>query len=263
MGRKLLALDLDGTTLSDDSRMSPYTLDMLEKAKAAGCVICFVTGRKDVEIGAVIDQCYVADYLILNNGGKTIRLPERSILAHKIIEQELARKVINFALENQVLLYVCCPNYTGINFTSENTREYEEIVGYSLSRYQSVQDVPIKEIEGFVANVNHDRIIDFIDRENLPLRYVQAEESTFDIVSLGVSKWGAVKELSQILGISVKDIVSAGNYMNDIDLIRGAGLGVAVKNALEEVKQAADYVTERTNDEGAVGELIEKFVLNI
>ena len=68
-----------------------------------------------------------------------------------------------------------------------------------------------------------------------------------------------MQRLSEMLRIPVSDILAVGNYDNDIDMIRGAGVGVAVANALEHVRSAADYVTARTNNEDALVEIASVF----
>ena len=76
----------------------------------------------------------------------------------------------------------------------------------------------------------------------------------------GVNKCTGVEELAAMHGISMENVMTLGDYDNDMPMIKAAGLGVAMGNALEKVKAAADYVTD-TNDNDGVGKAIEKFVL--
>ena len=68
--------------------------------------------------------------------------------------------------------------------------------------------------------------------------------------------------LAEQLGIPHKDIIAVGNFTNDIEMVSYSGIGVAVKNASDDVKNVADYVTKRSNNENAIGEIVEKFILN-
>ena len=77
----------------------------------------------------------------------------------------------------------------------------------------------------------------------------------------GVSKGSAVRNLCQYLGIPLEHAVAVGDEWNDISMIQAAGIGAAVKNAVDAVKEAADYVTQRDHNLDAVAEVIDRFLL--
>jgi hydroxymethylpyrimidine pyrophosphatase-like HAD family hydrolase len=77
----------------------------------------------------------------------------------------------------------------------------------------------------------------------------------------GISKGAGLERLAGILGVDMKDTLAIGDNVNDITMIRAAGLGAAVGNVYEGIRGECDYIAEATNDEGGVGEIIEKFVL--
>lgn len=82
-----------------------------------------------------------------------------------------------------------------------------------------------------------------------------------EVVLKGTSKGAAITRLCGMLGIPLENSVGAGDGMNDIPLLQTAYIGAAMKNAVQEVKDAADYVTELDNNEGGLAEIIDKFVL--
>ena len=82
-----------------------------------------------------------------------------------------------------------------------------------------------------------------------------------DFTPKGNNKGLVVTELCKIWGIDESDCIAIGDEFNDIPMMKKAGLGAAVATAQDGVKAAADYVTERDNDDGAVGEVIRKFIL--
>ncbi|MBR2098995.1 MAG: HAD hydrolase family protein, partial [Firmicutes bacterium] len=84
---------------------------------------------------------------------------------------------------------------------------------------------------------------------DLPLDYFNSEPGCYDVIPRGVSKWNGICRLAEHLGIAGKDIVTMGNWLNDMEMVVNAGVGVAVADAAPELKEAADYVTERTCDE--------------
>lgn len=103
-------------------------------------------------------------------------------------------------------------------------------------------------------------VAEYID-QNLPeLYYVNSEPECIDIMAAGVSKWKGIEILAKRLGISSKDIIAAGNYYNDIDMLRHAAVGIAVANSLDPVKENADYITKNDNNHDAVAEIINKML---
>ena len=83
-----------------------------------------------------------------------------------------------------------------------------------------------------------------------------------EYLPLGISKGEALKDLCRLLDIPVADSVAAGDEANDIPMLDAAGVGVVVRNGTEEAKSHAGYVTGRTNNESAISEIIEKFIMN-
>ena len=83
-----------------------------------------------------------------------------------------------------------------------------------------------------------------------------------EIMAPGVNKGSGLEFMAAHYGLTTDEIVGVGDARNDLELVRGAGLGVAVANAADELKAAADAVTERTNNEGAVAEVLERWFLD-
>ncbi|MDR2940336.1 MAG: HAD-IIB family hydrolase [Clostridiales bacterium] len=82
-----------------------------------------------------------------------------------------------------------------------------------------------------------------------------------EFTNLEVSKGVGVKFVSDLLHIDLKDVIAVGDNQNDVPMIKATGLGVAVSNAVDELKEAADYITKNDCDHGAIKEVIEKFIL--
>ena len=102
-----------------------------------------------------------------------------------------------------------------------------------------------------------DDILDFRPRWKFAL---QAFVVMLLIVPVGVSKGAAIRFLAEYLMIPMENTIAVGDAENDIPMIEAAGLGVAMKNASDEIKKYADYITERDNNQGGVGEVIQKYI---
>ena len=101
-------------------------------------------------------------------------------------------------------------------------------------------------------------LIDYLKNHELSAKFdfIRSEKMLYEILPKGVSKGSALLKLSELLGIDPEMTVTAGDYHNDISMLRAAGLGFAVSNAVDEAKAAADHITV-SNDESAIAAIID------
>jgi len=257
----LLALDLDGTACNREGHLGRRTREALAAARAAGHVICFASGRRDIDMYAFWPESRCADYLLLNNGGKLIRAWDRKVFFNKYIEPEAAKALICHCLARDLQLHVISGDFWAVNRWSDGLQEYVELLGTAPILYHSLEEVPYRQVEGLMATVDLQPVCEAIDALSLPMSYTPSEDQCVDIMPLGISKWGGLRRVADLLGIPRERIIAAGDYDNDIEMLREAGIGVAVGNALPHVKAAADYVTENDNNQDAAAEIVERFLL--
>lgn len=256
----LLALDLDGTACSDQGRLGARTKEALLLARKAGHRVCFATGRRDVDMFSFWEESRFADYLLLNNGGKLMETASRRILFSQQIDPQISKTLITYCLAHNHQLHVFSGDYWGINRWNESLQEYVDQLGAAPVRYRSLEETPYQAVDGFMATVDLEPVCRYIDQMGLPLSHTLSEERCVDIMAEGISKWSGLLRLASLLDIPRQQIIAAGDYNNDLDMIRNAGIGVAVQNALPEVKLAADYVTEYDNNHDAVADIVARFL---
>ena len=144
---------------------------------------------------------------------------------------------------------------------TEQTMEYAREVGVIPEVISSMEEAGWENgIEGFMATSDLQRVAEYIDQYLPEIYYVNSEPGCVDIMASGVSKWRVIKILAESLNIAHEDILTVGNYYNDIDMLQHAGVGIAVANSLPEVKDVADFVTEYDNNHDAVAEIISKML---
>lgn len=258
--RRLLAMDLDGTSVDDAGRLGRETVRAFARARRAGHVLCFVTGRRDPDMAPLMRQTSCVDYLLLNNGGKIVRTADGAVLQDLRILPRDARPVVDYCLQNDFLLHVLAGGYWGVNKMTPGTREYIGQIGIRPVRYRSFSELPAS-IEGFTATVEGDRVSAFIASSGLALECVATSPSCTDVMRAGVTKWNGLRRLCAMLSIPAGQVVAAGNYDNDIGMLRHAGIGVAVANARANVRAAADFVTRADNNRDAMAEMIAELGL--
>ncbi|MBR2551925.1 MAG: Cof-type HAD-IIB family hydrolase [Erysipelotrichaceae bacterium] len=256
MRRKLLAMDLDGTAVTDDYILRPSAVRAIEEARKHGLRTAFVSGRRDVDMLTLGEEQWCVDYHILNNGGKIIRCADRKILKNDCIDQSTSIRLIRYALENELQLHIVSGMRWQVTRMSESTLRYAKLLGVIPGTVCSLEEIDTEAIEGFMATGDLQPVAEYIDRELPELCYLHSEPGTIDIMRRGVSKWNGIRALADLLGIAESETAAAGNYYNDLDMIEKAGLGIAVANAVGPVKEAAAYVTKNDNNHDAVEEMI-------
>lgn len=257
-----MAVDIDGTAFDDRGRLGAATKQAFVKASQEGHIICFVTGRKDIEVASMGEDYLCVDYLVLNNGGKVRSSADARVLKNELIEEGDARSLIVYCLERDIPLHVMSGMDWAINRMTPAALRYARQLGRSPRLFHSVEEVRCERPEAFMATSGGEQVGEFIGRAGLHLTCVQSEPLCMDIVREGVTKWAGIHFLADLLGIATAQVVAVGNYTNDIELLLRAGTGVAVRNALPDVKAVADYVTARDNNHDAVVEVVERCVLS-
>ena len=257
---KLLAMDLDGTTVNRQGHLGERTKAALMDARSRGHRVVFATGRRDIDMFSFWPESKYADYLLLNNGGKLIRTEDGAVLFNEIIPPETSATLIRHCLEENWQLHVISGDYWGINKWNDSLQSYIDFLGTGPVRYHRLEQTPWQSVEGFMATADRDVICQWITQQALPLSFTPSEDTCTDIMARNISKWRGLQRLMALLEIPAEQVIAAGDYTNDLPMIQGAGIGVAVANALPEVKAAADYVTERDCDHDAAAEIVGRFL---
>ena len=261
---KLLALDLDGTTVNDKGQITNETLLSIELAKKYHAVVCFVTGRSEFEVESLSSHVAKGDYLIVDTGAKVINIKDRSLLFHRSIEPDEARVVIDHFIKRRRLLHVKSGFYWGVTLFDESVAAFAKFAEFEPVLIRNAEDTPLEKIDSFcVYGYQSKNMINrLIERKGMNLYTLHSQYRYYDILRHDINKWVGVQYLAEHLGIPREDIIAVGNFTNDIEMVSFSGIGVAVKNASDDVKNVADYVTKRSNNENAIGEIVEKFILS-
>ncbi len=265
---RLIVSDLDGTLLKDDHTLSDYSKAVIHKASGQGIDFMLATGRifggarqyaKELNLNTPILAC----------NGALIKEAAGEMIFGKPIGEESLRDV--FRLLSSRNLYFHC--YAEENF-------YTKEFGHYLSQFYSF-NLELPEEERFLMLeidpyelVGKERIYKVLARcggedsrkelyrmlcEIPGISVTVSWYDTFDISADQVSKAAAIDIYAKEKGIRPSEIICFGDNYNDIEMLRFAGMGVAVENGVKALKEAADYVTTGNNEDG-VAKAIEKFV---
>ena len=271
---KLIALDLDGTTLRSKSVLSEETKDTLEAAIKKGVHVVVATGRTFTALPEQIFDIDGLEYIITSNGAYITRLKDKKVIYENYLEPEgavrmhsLLSRFRQFPIEvfTQGRAYIDRQVFDDVKKNGSDYMDAAYIVR-TRTPVENVYDLLLNKKEK-IENINiHFR--DFRDTEVMKELLEKEKDITvtssmphnLEIGGKTTSKAQAVAALCRILKIEEEDVMAAGDSPNDGAMIKAAGLGVAMGNAVDEIKEMADFVT-LTNEEDGVAFAVRKFVL--
>lgn len=271
MKYKCVISDMDRTFLHNDGKISEYTKKTVEKLISSGIMFVPASGRALNSLPQDLYDIKGIKYAITSNGVSVDDLTEKKSLGSINIEPKLLNALFDF-LKGENIMYECFIN--GQGYTSKEYYENPMVFGGASYKTEYVRRtrIPVENIMAFMKenidkiqcvdvllpSVDRDRILSSI-QENINGLYVTSGENfLIEIMHKDCGKHRGMERLCEICGIKVEEIVAFGDGTNDMELLRDAGLGIAVANAKEITKKNADIVLCETNDEDAVAKQIEK-----
>lgn len=255
----LLVSDIDGTLYNKDIGISQRNIDAINRFIRKGGNFTLATGRSPESIKRIIEMVPISAPAILSNGSAIYDYKNKMFITehHLTIKAKGYLKQILEAfphLGSEVL--------SGTTIFVVRMSEYiEEHVTREKVKYTMIDldEAPDEIYKIFFATdiETLNKIRQFaLDNKFEDVYMVQTEKLYIEMMPAGVSKALGLKELAEYLSIKHENTYAIGDFYNDIDMIKSAGVGVSVENAPEEVKKVAKLVVGHCND-GAVADIIE------
>lgn len=268
---KIIACDLDETLLGEDRKVCKRDLEAIKKARELGVKFVPATGRGFRTIKGTLEELELLDekgeYVISFNGGAITENKGNRMLHFEGIPFAIADELYKRGLAYDVCIHV---------YTKEVVYVYNYVQsekGYLTGRME-VTEIHRENID-FLKGQEIVKVL-YMNTDNQYLRWIEGDlkditggldvsyssNRYLEFNLKGVNKGNGLLRLAELLGIKREETIAIGDHINDLSMIEAAGLGVGVRNAVEEVKERCDYITEATNNEGGVAEVIEKFVIH-
>lgn len=267
---QLIALDMDGTLLNSEKRMSSRTLEALHHIAARGVHVCLSTGRAVVELEDYRKEMQgTVSLASLLSGGHVLDLEHNSTIDAHPFETATALAIAQQGLRENAMVVVLTTSQTatlatdvermdqlGLGIYKPLYRQHctmcNDVLAYIASHEQEVCKVNLYH----PSQEARDRSAAAL--AGLPVQAAYSEAASLECSPLGVSKASGLKTLCDHVGIGLESAIAVGDGLNDLDVLRVAGLSVAMGNAAREVKELADVVVA-DNDHDGIAEVVERF----
>ena len=275
---RLLALDMDGTLLTSEGKITPASRTAIRAAQAAGCVIVPATGRNYDDIPwQELDSLTMA-YAVTTNGSAVYRIADRACLAEQCLPCALLAPVFAYLLQCQVYIdvFIDGRDYAPRElFPLADRLDMPEYIIRGITHNRIPLDNVLEKLNADALRVQkvtlnfwRDETGQLHSRENV-LRYlsgidgitvVDAGFGTLEFTLRGTSKAGGLALLAGQLGIPMAEVMAIGDSGNDLEMLRAVGLGIAMGNAPAAIRAAAK-ATSCSTDEDSAAAAIQRFIL--
>ncbi|BDR58958.1 Cof-type HAD-IIB family hydrolase [Xylocopilactobacillus apicola] len=273
MKYKLIASDLDETLLNDDKHVGEKTREAIRKARAKGVLFVPNGGRGYTLIRQTLDEIDAlnkpGEYVVSFNGSVITENKNERVIEKTLMDFDLINQLFQIGEDHSLPMHIYCMEEIYVCNLNESEKDYLDRMGFPYQVFDEpsidfLRDQPLVKM----LFMNQDRSQLEALREEVPKDVLDVTTTTYssnrylEFNTGGVNKGKGLLQLAKLLDISPEEIIAVGDNSNDLSMIEAAGLGVAVENAIPEIKKAADHVLDCDNNHDSVAELIERFILN-
>lgn len=258
----LFCTDLDGTLYCDDKTVSKQNLDAIEYFKSEGGLFTFITGRMPLIANDIYNIVKPNAPVGCVNGAGIydftkkeylwcLSLPKEALELIRAVDRQLPE--IGIQLNTEKEIYFNKDNSAMVGFRSVTGLpnvycSYEDVAEPVLKVVFAHEDV--NQITALAELLNNHPKAEHFD-------FIRSERYLYEILPKGASKGNVLCKMAELLNIDIIKTIAVGDYNNDISMLKAAGTGFAVENAVPEVKAVADHITV-SNNKHAIARIIDK-----
>ena len=260
----LVISDLDNTLLTREGGIPRYNIEMIKKFQSLGGRFTVATGRTVEAVSRYLGQISFNAPAITYNGGIIYDFETGQVLSRATLPDS-AKDIVKRILEKfpGVGCEIMCDNFR-IYLVNENAYTEIHLTGEKLSYVStSFENISNKWIKVLFADSNYNllQIKDFCMQEFGPdmVEFVMTNSIYFEMLPKNITKGKALKTLCDVSGVNIQDTIAVGDYYNDIEILKAAGLSVCVDNAPDEIKEICNITVPSCTD-GGVGHLLAQII---
>ena len=248
----MIVMDLDATLLNDEKNISSYNLSILEKCKNIGIKIAIATARSEKEADRVV-KLLKPDFMILNGGGLVLNKKGR-ILYEKLLPADISDRIIAKCINNKNIGIITVDTKNGYFLNYKEPAWHPDFMNGVYNDFS----VPLsQEIYKIVLELYNDEIAKEIQNEYPETSLIKfSGENWYGISHREAKKMLAIEAIAKEENILTENIIAFGDDFNDMEMIEKCGIGIAMGNAIDEIKNIAKHICGNNNDNG-IGKWIE------
>lgn len=266
---KMVVSDLDGTLLNSKKQLSDKTIQIIKELQKKDIFFVMATGRLDVMTKAYVKQIPNTKYVVGCDGAMIRDMSSKELIYSNEISSEVCKKTFDICKESGLSYYVFAEEaLVGDNPENERLKIHTEF-NKNVPEEQQMPIVFVDDLKTYVENHRVYKIVashqdkNYLDEVAEVIKAetgadaIRSGARVLGIKQKGVSKADALIHLTESLGIDMKDVVAFGDEVNDIEMLKAVGYGVAMGNADDGVKACTNHMT-RTNDKDGVAVVLEQ-----
>ena len=260
---KLLALDMDGTTLTSDKKITPQTVDGINRLINSGVHVVVASGRCLAEMNDYREEFKSIRYEIIASGGLIFDTFEDKPISISPVPFNDCLDLINFGEKEEAMVHLLTIRESVVKPQDINHMAdfgmgvYQDMYIRNCLQCENLKEYALKHQEDVIKiNLYHrstesrDRNVERLKGHDLQL--VFAESNNLEASPLNITKASGLVELCKYLNIDLADTVAIGDAPNDTEILKTAGCAVAMGNAADDIKQMADFVTTDNDHDGVL-----------
>lgn len=286
---KLIVMDLDGTLLNSYGEVTLENRKAIQYALEKNVELVLASGRDPKTIEKLSLELGIKNYLISGNGASIYDIRAQKNIYENFIDKEKALKVAQICKENSIFFNVYTTNgiitesldYNVKVFNNENNNKpndkktnievVKDIYNYIEENEPQILKIIICDNSKIIFNNIMEKLKDIKNIEILNVEHmskkilrigteeVEVEYFYTEITNKNANKWSAIEYLIKLLKITREETICIGDNINDYEMVKNAGLGIAMKNSALEKEKIAKYITEDNNSDG-VGNAIFRYI---
>jgi len=280
---KLIASDLDGTIIDENHTISKNNFDAIKAINDKNINFAICTGKTYPIIKGICSQ-FNANYGIFGNGNQIVNLKTGEEIYRNLLTRKQIDSCLHIAKKHNLHVHL----YTNEDVITEDLM-YMDLRNYKLRERKlydsSLEFIIVKDIEEYLKSHNVDICkliisssdnLDSVKKKisdipDLSINHIQKrgkykdnvidkEYEYLDVTPKNTNKSNALAILGDYLNVNKSEMMSIGDGINDIEMVKNSGVGIAVANAYDELKQVATYTTENSASKGGFAEAVYKFI---
>jgi Cof subfamily protein (haloacid dehalogenase superfamily) len=288
---KLIAIDLDGTLLNSNGVVSAENKKTLQNLINKNIEIVLASGRMIDSTKTIAKEIGCKKYFIAGNGAIVYDIEKDEIIYENFLKKEKVLDVIKICEENSIYYNIYTDKqilatslkYNVLYYNKENANRDEKdrskinIVSNMYEYVQNLEDEKFLKIticdenkmifNSIIRRIKQIKEIDVLDVEHMSRKIitqgteqVEVSYSYTEVSAQNVDKWEAIKYILNQEQLTSENVIAIGDNINDKEMIKNAGLGIAMKDSTPVVREIADITTEQSNNSNGVAEALDKIL---